>query len=414
MEVNIIFNKELINLTYNIQTGYYEAEIDAPNKGGVYDVEITAKNEEEELKDSFKIQILEQQKNSVKASENLVYFLDSSTLDIKDILEYDNYEYTIDEETNTKTIFDVARKVEAKNEDIVIFKKDNEIYYFGIIENINTETNAKKRQATLKYITNIFDKDIILEQQDLIKTKGIEDFILYMIKKNFTESDDNLLNIKWLDVEITTHTKLNISVSTIMTNMTDDIFNFHTFITNCSQKYNIILDFKYENSRIKLKIYKQGKEKQLIDTTLDDISYYEEVFETNVIAKVTVKTDTSIKRWFLLNDRTTTTNINDTNRAKGKEVTLYTQNDDETEQTALDTFKANTYNHYVKFRLYKASQIFEVKNLKIGTPIAVRTKEGVILDTYISAITENGGNFVEYTCGNMRVNFIDKIKQKEK
>ena len=34
-----------------------------------------------------------------------------------------------------------------------------------------------------------------------------------------------------------------------------------------------------------------------------------------------------------------------------------------------------------------------------------------ILETYISAISDNGGEFITITCGNMRINFIDKILQ---
>ena len=47
--------------------------------------------------------------------------------------------------------------------------------------------------------------------------------------------------------------------------------------------------------------------------------------------------------------------------------------------------------------------------MKIGTPLSVRTNNNIILDTYVSAIKDNGSNFIEITCGNMRVNFIDKI-----
>ena len=69
---------------------------------------------------------------------------------------------------------------------------------------------------------------------------------------------------------------------------------------------------------------------------------------------------------------------------------------------ALNTIKSNTYNHNITFSIYN-------KFLKIGTPIAIKTKESVILDTYISAIKISQNKFIEYTCGNIRINFIDKI-----
>ena len=65
--------------------------------------------------------------------------------------------------------------------------------------------------------------------------------------------------------------------------------------------------------------------------------------------------------------------------------------------------KSNSYNHNISFKRYE-------KYYKIGTPIAIKTKDSLIYDTYISAvkITKNN-SFIEYTCGNIRVKFIDKL-----
>ena len=60
-------------------------------------------------------------------------------------------------------------------------------------------------------------------------------------------------------------------------------------------------------------------------------------------------------------------------------------------------------------RYDKFSKLFDVEKMKIGTPLSVRTNNNIILDTYISAIKDDGSNFIEITCGNMRINFIDKI-----
>lgn len=65
----------------------------------------------------------------------------------------------------------------------------------------------------------------------------------------------------------------------------------------------------------------------------------------------------------------------------------------------------------ITFDLYKNSKIINVNDLKIGTPINVRTKNNILLNTYISAISDYGGNFITFTTGNMRINFIDKLKK---
>ena len=405
MGVKASFNGKEYELIYNSQSGFYEIEIEAPKTGGVYNAEITfedlLKNIDNETK---KIQIWAKEKNKNKSEETLVYFLDKIDLEIKDVIEFENYEYVIDEETNKNTIFEVMKKINANNDDIVVLQRNENIDYIGIIKDIENEDGEIKRKITLEYISNIFDRNIILENESLISSTGIEDFIAKEIYDNFTNSDDTLLNINWLDVEVKTHTKITKSVDN-----NNGIYNFHTFVTNCSQNYNIILDFSYVNKRIKLTIYKQESETQLIDTTVPDISNYTEKFETSVIAKVIVKTDTDVQKWYLLSDRTTTQDKDNTDRASGEIETVYTSKSEDAKQTALDKFKSNTYNHYISFDINRNSKLFDVSKLKIGTPINVRTNNNVILNTYISAITDKGNSFINITCGNMRINFIDKL-----
>lgn len=405
MGVKASFNGKEYELIYNSQSGFYEIEIEAPKTGGVYNAEITfedlLKNIDNETK---KIQIWAKEKNKNKSEETLVYFLDKTDLEIKDVIEFENYEYVIDEETNKNTIFEVMKKINANNDDIVVLQRNENIDYIGIIKDIENEDGEIKRKITLEYISNIFDRNIILENESLISSTGIEDFIAKEIYDNFTNSDDTLLNINWLDVEVKTHTKITKSVDN-----NNGIYNFHTFVTNCSQNYNIILDFSYVNKRIKLTIYKQESETQLIDTTVPDISNYTEKFETSVIAKVIVKTDTDVQKWYLLSDRTTTQDKDNTDRASGEVETVYTSKSEDAKQTALDKFKSNTYNHYISFDINRNSKLFDVSKLKIGTPINVRTNNNVILNTYISAITDKGNSFINITCGNMRINFIDKL-----
>jgi hypothetical protein len=410
MGVKAKFNNKEYELIYNSQSGFYEIEIEAPEVGGVYNAEVVFEDLLGNIEESNKkIQIWSKEKKANVQKETLVYFLDKSDLEIKDYIEFEDYEYVIDEETNQNTIFNVMKKVNAENGDIVILQRDGKTDYIGKIQDIENEDGELRRKITLKYISNIFDRKIIVENEKIISSVGIEDFIAKEIYDNFTNSEDNLLNIKWLDVEIKTHTKITKSI-----NAENGIYNFHTFVTNCTQNYNIVLEFVYENQRIKLKIYKQDSNVQLIDTTIADISNYVEKFETNIIAKVVVKTNTDIQKWYLLSDRTTTQNKDDKNRAVGEIETLYTQKSEDAKQTALDKFKSNTYNHYISFKIYRYSKLFDVEKLKIGTPLSVRTNNNIILNTYISAINDKGDNFINITCGNMRIKFIDKILKERK
>ena len=213
MSVRVTFNNKEYELIYNEQSGLYEIELEAPKNGGVYNAEISFKDSIENIETSIKkIQIWAKEKNTNISQKTLVYFLDKTDLEIKDVIEFENYEYVIDEETNQKTIFNVIKKVNAENGDIVVLQRRGKIDYSGIIEDFENADGELKREITIKYISNLFDRKVILNNEKLIKEVGIEDFIAKEIYDNFTNSDDELLNYKWLDIEVKTHTKIQIRI----------------------------------------------------------------------------------------------------------------------------------------------------------------------------------------------------------
>jgi hypothetical protein len=409
IEVKVKFENQDYILKYNENSGYFECNLPSGEIGGVKTVNVEAKGiYDDTIYESKKIQILKKLEEKVELNEQVAYFFDRQTFKLKEISNYENYNINIDEETNSKTTFDIIKELDISNKDFVLLKKNGKTDYLGIIDDIVNENGEKKNSITCKYISNIFDRKIILKNESLISEKGIEDFILYTIQQNFTNSNDTLLNIDFLDVEILTHTKVNKSID----NVENNIYNFHTFVTNCTQNYNIILEFSINNKRLKLKIYKESAKTKNVDATLADITNYTELFEKNVTAKVIVLCkDKSEHNWFLKSDRTVTDNINDENRAFGDIEVVYTEKVEDAYQTALNEFKSNTYKHMITFDLYKNSKIINVNDLRIGTPINVKTKNNILLNTYISAINDTGGNFITFTTGNMRINFIDKLKK---
>ena len=108
---------------------------------------------------------------------------------------------------------------------------------------------------------------------------------------------------------------------------------------------------------------------------------------------------------YLKTDRTTTTDRSDPDRAVGNITTIYTENYEDANQSALDEMKSNAYNHNITFNLDKY--------IAEGTPIAIKTKKSIIYDTYISSVKITPKKFYEYICGNIRINFIDKLKKEK-
>lgn len=400
-QVTVNFNNQSYIATYNPQSGYYELELTAPDTGGVYvaDVDFTDIFGQEYQK-SLPIQILVKEPIKLETNKVFMWIFDDRTFSVVDILEIADYDITIDEETNANSIINVLKQTNAKANNIVAIKKNNEVVYWGIIDKIqqNEELNY---QYTLKYITNLFDE--VVEEGDelsLISTTGIEDYLAQTIQNHFISNGDTFINKTYLEVQVLTHTKLQISIS----NVENGLYNLHTWLTNCTQNYEIMYNFSIVNGKLVMTIGKNKLDKELIDVNAQPISNYNEVFETKIISTVIVKTDTGRYALYLLNDRTTTTNDKDPNRAYGSTQRVYTANIEDAPQTALNIFRQNSYNHNITFSYYE-------RIIPFGTPIAIKTKDSLIYDTYISSVRITSNKFVDYVCGNIRIGFIEKIKQ---
>ena len=405
-ELIVKFNEQDYIAFYNSQSGYYELELKAPDTGGIYNADITFTDLYGEVyEDTVSVQVWAKEPIKIETNKVFMWIFDYKNFTVKDIIEIANYDINIDEETNANTIIQVLKKNGAKARDVVAIKKNNEVIYWGTTDNIQNEDGKSLYEYTIKYITNLFNQNVILKNEELIKTTGVEDFIAKTITDNFISNPDTFLNLAYLQVAVKTHTKKNTTVS----NVENGIYNLHTWMTNCTQLYDIVYSFNIVDKKLIITIESKAMKKELIDTQAQAISNYVEVFETDVISKVTVlydKVNDEDKKGqytlYLLNDRTTTTDMNNENRADGKVETVYTTNYEDAEQTALDKMKANSYNHNITFA-------YNDRFIPVGTPIAIKTKESLIFDTYISAVKITQNKFYEYTCGNIRINFIDKL-----
>ena len=405
LSVSVVFNNQTYNLTYNDQNGYYEGTIEAPSTGGIYNANITFSDiVENEVTKTQAIQILEKEAIEVNENKNFLWLFDYQTFEVKDIVEIADYEIIIDEETNETSTIKVLKDTGAKANDIIAFKRNNEAIYFGIINEIQNEDGKNSYIYVCKYITNMFDRKVLLENESWIATNGIEAFLEHTIEENFeSANNDNLLALDYLQTGHNTTTRLQTSV----TGVENGLYNLHTFMTNCTQKYNVNYEFKivklYDIAwRLVLVISTKKKPTELIDVKAMNITNYQEVFETDVVAKVIVySTNNQSYTLYLKTDRTTTTNANDPDRAFGKIEATYVDNFDEAPQEALNVMKGNSYNHNISFSLDRY--------IPIGTPIAIKTKNSIVYDTYISSVKITPSKFYDYQCGNIRINFIEKI-----
>ena len=287
-----------------------------------------------------------------------------------DFIQKNPGQYNIAYANNNTYVVDVEDGVSANGTKIQVWE--------------NSETNEDNRLFYFEKTT-----------EPIIWITGIEDFIEQTITDNFINNSDTFVNLPYLEIVVKTHTTKDISVN----NVENGIYNLHTFINNCTQNYNITTSFEIVNKKLVMTIENKTLERQLINE--DMMMDIQEVFETNITSKVIVVTSSGLYTLFLLNDRTTTTDPTNPNRADGATQIVYTENYEDAEQTALNEIKQNSYNHNITFK----SKL----ELEIGQPISIKTKKSTVLDTYISAKTTTEENINQYTCGNIRINFIDKI-----
>lgn len=288
MPLSIEFNENTYSATYNAQTGYFELNLTAPEIGGVYQIDAQYTDYEGEISTATDfIRVIQKIIDIQLQPKTFMWIFDHKDLSVKGCVEIQDYEINIDEETNATSIINILKDTNATSKDFVVIKKNNEKVYWGIIQEISNEDGDKVYQYTLKYLSNMFDRNVKLENENLIRTTGIEDFIATTITNNFIDNSDTFINLDYLELEVLTHTPKETSVS----NVENGIYNLHTWMTNCTQNYNITYDFDVEISgaegKLILTIKNQEPTKEIIDTNAQPISNYEEVFETDVTAKVT-------------------------------------------------------------------------------------------------------------------------------
>ena len=415
-QVTASIDNQIYTLIYNPQTDYYEIEVVAPEEPGLHKVEIEYTVSGLISTDTIDLIVLAKENVKIRSHEIIAYFLNKTNFEIKDVAQLTISEINQDMETNGNSIFYSPKKLLIEENDYIYLKENDQQLFLGIIQKQEDENESGKYKLTCKDIMAILDFSCFEEDdEEIIKNVGIEDFLATKISKEFINNEDHFVNKNYLEVNAITHTKKNISISTLA-NVTNGIYNFLTLANNAIQNYDLQFDFAIKKKKLIICISTKSAEKTLIDTTTSDVSEYSETFSLEIVSKVEVYIKETGEKYYryLLNDRTTTTDSENPNRVAGKTEKVVVEKQEDAEQTALDKFKSNTYNHNITFKINKNSKLHDISNMKIGTPIQIKTKNSIIKDTYISSIKSNDDEFLTIVCGNIRVNYIDKFLQERR
>lgn len=415
MRLVIEYDGEQHVLTYNNQSGYYEIELEAKTTG-INKINVKATDiigtERTDIVEVQVLALLDEDKNAFK-EKDIAYIFDYKNLKIKDIQKITNYNILLDDETNATSTIKFANKFKAEEKDYILLKKEQS-NFLGTFSDLTELKNNNNYSASVKDVSNIFDEKIFLTNADVIKTTGIEDFIKLTIEDYFSKTYDSFTNLKYIIVMVKTHTPLNKSIET------DEfgLYNFHAFITNCKQNYNIHMNYEIRDGHLEINIEKKELKTRFIDCTVADILNYKRIYGRQITAKVEIlckDTDKILK--YCLTDSNKVKIFEETKeeeRVVGKTVRVVVESSEEAYQTAVDQFKGNDYEYLIEFSLNKNSLIMPHDGLEMGTPVKLKTKENNIVNGYITARTEvKDNNIIDFKTGKIRRTLKQQLQKRE-
>lgn len=354
----------------------------------------------------------------------LAYILSAQDLTVKDILNFEDYDFHTDIEFAEKSFIQVPQKPAVEIDDFVACKSENEVVFVGICDNYSANSGGNAYKISLKQKENLFDRTMIAgTSMDGLSNPavGIEGCIANMIKAGWAENTDPFLLRRYMSVQVQSHTTTGLALPSIV-DAENGIFNLKTFLGNVLELYRIRVSFDFsEHGTLKVAIGRDTAPDLKMNALDSDISSYKETLSVDALAKLNVRwgivsggevTGYAVRTYFLKTDRTVTMDMNDPDRAGGKVRSVYVEAETsaEVDESAYNEFKSNSYAHKITFSLRKASKIYDHKEFYVGRPCVVRTGTG-IQTTLVTGRQMSGSTaFVNIVFGKLRVTLLEKIR----
>ena len=341
----------------------------------------------------------------------LCYFISKKDFAILNCVEVESISCAKNLDCGGKTKISIAGNPAASDEDFVIVKDGNKVVFQGIIEAIDNADGETKHSVSCLEIEQMFSRQIFLTDANIISATGIEDFIATAIQKNFSASGDDFIDMKYININVLTHTKVNAKPAT-----ESGIYNLKTYIGNAKQHYGIFIDFEFTKENLNITIHKKEQSPMQIDTAFTDVVSIKETYKVKVLSKLSViwkntTTNAETKRYFYLHSDRSVSEVN-TDRIDGTISTKYIEAETEAEmiEAARNEFKNNSYSHAIEAQFIASSKIFPANELYVGHEVKIRTFAGV-KDSIISEIsTSDSSDVIAVKFGILKVTLTDKLK----
>ena len=351
-----------------------------------------------------------------------IIILDGRTFKIKDYTFSNDYVLLFDSLVQNASTFNVTKLVLNASSDDIVITRGKQKLYMGVIDNITTNNNIVK--ITTYQFSKKFDISYLGESQTNI---NLGDYIKKIIEDNLVNSDDDLQNINYLEVE--NKTTITGAVS-LTSNSTSNIL---TVISSILKGYELLINYSVVyNSQggiksIKVLIEDVKKELVIKETenfitnvnvvdgrigAVNKLIYYPN--SDNVLYKETLK-------YYLLQDGSVSTDAN----AEGRLLPVipegeYYQDADiyyDAGATLLakvkEKFASTTYNHSISFTINNNKAI-NPNTLNLGDRVYFLDKDKKLYKSIITKLRyTNLGDSVEVDLGLNRTSLTDKLAMKK-
>lgn len=356
-------------------------------------------------------------------SKMLAYVLSAKDLTIKDLLEFEDYEFKTDSEFANKSQIVVNKQPDTSEDDFIICQANGSNVYVGVCENYKSSSDSSAYTLSMLQAANLFDRFIFIKSESLISGTGIEDFIAKAITDNWISSGDSMLDRSYMSVTAQTHTKVYAKVATIVS-LTDGAYNLKTFLGNCMEFYNIYVSFDFSTpGALHITVYHDDSQDVSVDATISDVTEYTETYSVDALAKLNVQWNqmdgdeviaTTYRTYYLKTDRSITTNKNDSNRASGSVRAMIIEADTENEmyQKVVDEFARNNYTHKISFMLSMDSMLYDYTQFYPGHNTQIKTKSGLRNSIVTGLTVSSSSRFAQIVFGKLKVTLIEKLRDR--
>lgn len=267
--------------------------------------------------------------------------------------------------------------------------------FFGIIKEVDKDRETL--DITCNDIDTLFARDI----PDDPGTVGgsIEGYIKSLIDKYYVNLSDAVYATPFLTVVASTST-----VGSALPDVENGVWNVKSYLSKVRRLYNIHTSYSVVNGGLVMRIYHRDRQTHKIFLDLSDYEILEESFAHEAIGKITTIAEDAGARqdWYLLTDGTVTNTYTDENRVDGTWEILNVSEAANAAEEVKNKFAENSDSHLIEFACNKDYAFYD--------DLIVRTKEGQVLTSYISAIRRSSDrNKNVYKSGELRIMVDEKL-----